>query len=139
MHHATVSSAVVPLERKTPSGPVKSCPNMAPRPRREAAVFNKSLTSIKQTRSRPCQVKGIRDPGVTHPVNVPTHHATVPRVDTIHPADATITAGTTAVVLHLTVTGLVTTTLHPRSGRWTPNQDQYNQCLCSLPHRRHRN
>ena len=47
MHRATVSSAVVPLERKTPSGPVKSRPNMAPRPGREAAVFNER-TSIKQ-------------------------------------------------------------------------------------------
>ena len=30
MHHAAVSNAIVPLERKTPSGPVKSRPNMAP-------------------------------------------------------------------------------------------------------------
>ena len=56
---------------------------MAPCPGREATVFNESLTSIKQTGSWPCQVKGIWDPGVTHPVNVPTHHATVPRVDTV--------------------------------------------------------
>ena len=145
MHHAAVSSAVMPLKRKTPSGPVNSHSNMAPHPRREATVFNESLTSLKQTSSWPCQVKGIRDPRVTHPVNVPAHHATVPRVDTIHPADATLTAGanptagTAAVVPHLTVTGLITVTLHPGNGRWTPNQDQYNQRLCSLPHRRCRN
>ena len=82
MHHGAVSSAVVPLKRKTHRGFMKSCQNMAPHPRREAAVFNKSLTSIKQTRSQPHQVKGIWDPGVTHPANVPAHHATVPRVDT---------------------------------------------------------
>ena len=145
MHHATVSSAVVPLERKTPSGPVKSCPNMAPCPRREAAVFNKSLTSIKQTGSRPNQVKGVQDPGVTHPANMPALHATIPRVDTIHPADAALTAGANpiagaaAIVPHLTMTGLITMTLRPRNSQWTPNQDQYNQCLCSLPHRRCQN
>ena len=139
MHHAAVSSAVVPLERKTPSGPMKSCPNMAPHPGREAAVFNESLTSIKQTEFRPCQVKGIRDPGVTHPANVPADHATIPRVDTIHPADAALTAGATAIVPHLTMTGLVIVTLHPRNGQWTPNQDQYNQRLRSLLHRTCRN
>ena len=64
MHHATVSSAVVPLERKTPSRPMKSHPNMARHPRREAAVLNER-TSIKQIGFRPCQVKGIWDPGVT--------------------------------------------------------------------------
>ena len=112
MHHAAVSSAVVPLERKTPSGPMKSRPNMARRPGREATVLNER-TSIKQTRFRPCQVKGIRDPGVTHPANVPAHHATIPRVDTIHPADATLTAGTAAIVPHLTVTGFVIATPHP--------------------------
>ena len=68
-----------------------------------------------------------------------THHATVPRVDTFHPADAALTAGTAAVVPHLTMTDLMIVTPHPRNGRWTPNQDQYNQCLCSLPHRRRRN
>ena len=145
MHHAAVSSAVVPLERKTPSGPIKSRQNMAPRPGREAAVFKESLTSIKQTGSRPCQVKGIWDPGVTQPANVPAHHATVPRVDTVHRADAALTAGAdptagaAAIVPHLTMTGLVTVTLRPGNGQWTPNQDQYNQCLRSLPHRRHRN
>ena len=138
MHHAAVSNAVVPLERKTPSGPMKSCPNMAPRPGREVAVFNKR-TSIKQTRFRPRQVKGIRDPGVTHPANVPTHHATIPRVDTVHPADTALTAGATAVVPHLTVTSLMIMTLRLGSGQWTPNQDQHNQCPHSLPHRRHRN
>ena len=138
MHHATVSNAIVPLERKTPSGPVKSRPNMAPCPGREAAVFNER-TSIKQTGFRPCQVKGVWDPGVTHPVNMPAHHATVPRVDTIHPADATLTAGAAAVAPHLTMTGLVIVTLRPGNGRWTPNQDQYNQHLHSLPHRRRRN
>ena len=131
MHHAAVSSAVVPLERKTPSGPMKSHPNMAPHPGREAVVFDKSLTSIKQTGSWPRQVKGVRDSGVTHPVNMPAHHATIPRVDTIHPADATLTAGATAVVPHLTMTGLITATLHPGNGRWTPNQDQHNQRLQS--------
>ena len=108
---------------KTPSRPMKSHPNMVPHPGREAAVFNKSLTSIKQTRSQPRQVKGIWDPGVTHPANVPAHHATISRVDTVHPADATLTAGAAAVVSHLTVTGPGTITLHPRNGRWTPNQD----------------
>ena len=49
---------------------------MAPRPRREAAVFNER-TSIKQTGFRPRQVKGVWDPGVTHPVNMPAHHATI--------------------------------------------------------------
>ena len=135
MHHAAVSNAIVPLERKTPSGPMKSCLNMAPRPGREAAVFNER-TSIKQTGFRPCQVKGIQDPGVIHPANVPAHHATVPRVDTVHPADTTLTAGATAIAPHLTVTGLVIATLHLGSSRWTPNQDQYNQRLHSLPHRR---
>ena len=38
-----------------------------------------------------------------------------------------------AAVPHLTMTVLVTVTLHPGNGRWTPNQDQYNQCLCSTP------
>ena len=95
---------------------------MAPCPGREAAVFNE-WTSIKQTGFRPHQVKGVWDPGVTHPVNVPAHHATVPRVDTIRPADATLTAGTTAVVPHLTMTGLVIMTLCSRNGQWTPNQD----------------
>ena len=85
------------------------------------------------------QVKGIQDPGVTHPANVPTHHATIPRVDTIHPADAALTAGTTAIVPHLTVTGLMITTLRSGNSQWTPNQDQYNQCLCSLLHRRCQN
>ena len=94
MHHATVSNAVVPLERKTPSGPMKSHPNMVPCPGREAAVFNKR-TSIKQTRFWPCQEKGVQNPRVTHPANVPAHHATIPRVDTVHPADTTLTAGTT--------------------------------------------
>ena len=135
MHHAAVSNAVVPLKRKTPSGPMKSHPNMAPCPRREAAVFNER-TSIKQTRFRPCQVKGIRDPGVTHPVNMPAHHATVLRVDTVHPADSTLTAGATAIVPHLTVTSLVIMTLCLGSSRWTPNQDQHNQHPHSLPHRR---
>ena len=93
-----------------------------PHPRREATVFNESLTSIKQTGSQPYQVKGIRDPRVTHPANMPAHHATIPRVDTIHPADAALTAGTTAIVPHLTVTGLVTATLRPGNGQWTPNQ-----------------
>ena len=69
MHHAAASNTVVPLESKTPSGPVKSCLNMAPCPRREATVSNER-TSIKQTGFRPCQVKGIWDPGVTHPANV---------------------------------------------------------------------
>ena len=136
MHHATVSSAVVPLERKTPSGPVKSCPNMAPCPGRESAVFNESLTNIKQTGPWPRQVKGIRNPGVTHPVNVPAHHATIPRVDTIPPADATLTAGIAAIVPHPTVTGLITVTLCPGNGQWTSSKDQYNQCLCSLLHRK---
>ena len=138
MHHAAVSNVVVPLERKTPSRPVKSCPNMAPCPGREAAVFNKK-TSIKQTGFRPHQVKGLQDPRVTHPANVPAHRATVPRVDTVHPADATLTAGAAAVAPHLTVTSLMIATLCPRNSRWTPNQDQYNQHLCSLQHRRHRN
>ena len=138
MHHAAVSNAVVPLERNTPSGPVKSHPNMAQHPGREATVFNER-TSIKQTRFWPHQVKGVRDPRVTHPVNMPAHHATIPRVDTVHPADAALPAGAAAVVPHLTVTNLVTTTLHPGNGRWTPNQDQYNPRLCSLPHRRRRN
>ena len=138
MHHAAVSNAVVPLERKTPSGPVKSHLKMAPHPGREATVFNER-TSIKQTRFRPRQVKGVRDPGVTHPANVPTHNATVPRVDTVHPADATLTAGATAVAPHLTVTGLVITTLRLGSGQWTPNQDQHNQRPHSLLHRRHQN
>ena len=40
MHHATVSNAVVPLERETQSGPMNSRPNMAPCPGREATVFN---------------------------------------------------------------------------------------------------
>ena len=142
MHHAAVSSAVVPLERKTPSGPVKSHPNRAPHPEREAAVFNEIL---KQTGSQPHLVEGVRDPGVIHPANMPAHHATVPRVDIIHPADAALTAGTdptasTAVTVpHLTMTGLITVTLHPGNSQYTPNQDQYNQCLCSLPHRRHQN
>ena len=105
MHHATVSNAIVPLERKTPSRPMKSHLNMAPHPGREATVFNER-TSIKQTGFRPRQVKGIRDPGVTHPANVPAHHTTIPRVDTIHPADATLTAGTTAIAPHLTMTTL---------------------------------
>ena len=135
MHYATASNAVVPLEMKTPSGPMKSHPNMAPHPGREATVFNER-TSMKQTRFQPHQVKGVRDPRVTHPVNVPTHNATVPRVDTIHPADATLTAGAAAVAPHLTMTGLVIVTLCPRNGRWTPNQDQYNQPLHSLSHRR---
>ena len=138
MHHAAVSNAVVPHERKTPSRPVKSRPNMAQHPRREAAVFNER-TSIKQRGFRLCQVKGVRDPGVTHSANVPTHHATIPRVDTIHPADATLTAGAAAIVPHLTMTSLVIMTLHPRNGQWTPNQDQHNQHLHSLPHRRCRN
>ena len=138
MHHAAVSSTIVPLERKTPSRPMKSHLNMAPRPGREAAVFNER-TSIKQTGFQPRQVKGIRDPRVTHPANVPAHHATIPRVDTIHPADAALTAGTAGIVPHLTVTGLVIMTLRPGNGQWTPNQDQYNQPLHSLLHRRHRN
>ena len=111
---------------------------MAPRPGREATVFNER-TSIKQTGFQPRQVKGVRDPGVTHPANVPAHHATIPRVDTVHPADAALTAGAAAVAPHLTVTGIMIVTLHPGNGRWTPNQDQYNQCLHSLPHRRHQN
>ena len=135
MHHATVSNAIVPLERKTPSGPVKSHLNMAPRPGREVAVFNKR-TSIKKTGFWPRKVKGVRDPGVTYPANMPAHHATVPRVDTICPADTTVTAGTAAIAPHLTLTSLVIMTLHLASGRWTPNQDQHNQCLHSLPHRR---
>ena len=138
MHHAAVSSAVVPLERKTPSGPTKSRPNMARRPGREAAVLNER-TSIKQTRFRPRQVKGIWDPGVTHPANMPAHHATVPRVDTVHPADAALTAGAAAVAPHLTVTSLVIATPCPGNSWWTPNQDQYNQCLRNLPHRRRQN
>ena len=138
MHHAAVSSAVVPLERKTPSGPMKSHLNMAPCPGREAAVFNER-TSIKQTGFRPRQVKGVRDPGVTHSANVAAHHATVSRVDTVHPADAALTAGAAAIVPHLTMTGLVIATLCPGNSRWTPNQDQYNQRLCSLPHRRRQN
>ena len=85
---------------------------------------------------RPCQVKGIWDPGVTHPANVPAHHTTVPRVYTIRPADAALTAGTAAIAPHLTVTGLVIVTLHPRNGRWTPNHDQHNQLQHSPPHRR---
>ena len=136
MHRATASSTIVPLERKTPSGPMKSHPNTAPCPRREAAVFNESLTSIKQTGPQPRQVKGVRDPGVTHPAIVLTHHATAPRVDIVHPADAAPTVGATAPVPHLTMTGLITVTLHPGNGWWTPNQDQYNQHQCSLPHRR---
>ena len=103
---------------------------MAPHPGREAAVFN-DRTSMKQTGFRPHQVKGIRDPRVTHPANVPVHNATIPRVDTVHPADAALTAGTAAVAPHLTMTGLLIVTLRPRNGRWTPNQDQYNQCLQS--------
>ena len=138
MHHATVSSAVVPLERKTPSGPVKSRPNMAPHPGREVAVF-KGRTSIKQTGFWPCQVKGVRDPRVTHPENVPAQHTTIPRVDTIHPANATLTAGATAIAPHLTVTGLMIMTLRLGSSWWTPNQDQHNQCPHSLPHRRCQN
>ena len=125
MHHATVSNAVVPLERKTPSGPMKSCPNMAPHPGREVTVFNER-TSIKQTEFQPHQVKGLQDPRVTHPANMPIHHATIPRVDTVHPADAALTAGATAVVPHLTVTGLMIATLCLRSSQWTPNQDQHN-------------
>ena len=117
MHHAAVSSAIVLLKRKTPSGPMKSCPNTAPHPGREAAVFNESLTSIKQTGSQPHQVKGVRDPGVTHPVNMPTHHATVPRVDTVHPADAALTAGAAAVVPHLNMTGLITATARSHKSR----------------------
>ena len=78
MHHAAVSNTIVPHKRKTPSGPMKSCPNMAPCPGREATVFNER-TSIKQTGFRPGQVKSIRDPRVTHPANVPAHHATIPR------------------------------------------------------------
>ena len=138
MHHATVSNAIVPLERMTPSGPMKSHLNMAPHPGREAAVFYER-TSIKQTGFWPHQVKGIRDPGVTHPANMPTHHATIPRVDTIHPADAALTAGTTAIAPHLTMTSLVIVTLHLGSGRLTLNQNQYNQRLHSLPHRRCQN
>ena len=138
MHHATVSSAVVPLERKTPSGPAKSCQNMARHPGREAAVLNER-TSIKQIGFWPRQVKGIRDPGVTHHVNVPAHHATIPRVDTVHPADAALTVGTAAVAPHLAVTDLMIVTPCPGNGQWTPNQDQYNQRLCSLPHRRRQN
>ena len=84
---------------------------MAPHPGREVAVF-KGRTSIKQTGFWPRQVKGIRDPRVTHSVNMPAHHATVPRVDTIHPGDATLTAGVTAIAPHLTMTGFVITTLH---------------------------
>ena len=137
-HSFKCRSAVVPLERKTPSGPMKSHLNMAPCPGREATVFNER-TSIKQTGFQPRQVKGVRDPRVTHPANVPAHHTTVPRVDTVHPADAALTAGAAAVVPHLTVTGLVIATLHPRNSQWTPNQDQYNQRLHSLLHRRHRN
>ena len=76
MPHAAVSSAVVPLDRKTPSRPMKSHPNTAPHPGKEAAVFTRSQTSIKQTGSWSHQVKGVWVPGVTHPVNVPTHHAT---------------------------------------------------------------
>ena len=123
MHHAAVSNAIVPLKKKTPSGPMKSRPNMASRPGREATVFNE-WTSINQTGFWPHQVKGVRDPGVTHPANVPAHHTTIPRVDTVHPADATLTAGAAAVVPHLTMTGLVIVTLRPGNGRWTPNQDQ---------------
>ena len=128
----------MPLERKTPSGPMKSHLNMAPCPRREAAVFNER-TSIKQTGFQSRQVKGIWDPRVTHPANLPTHHATVLRVDTVHPADATLTAGATAIAPHLTMTGNVIATLHLGSGQWTPNQDQHNQCPHSLPHRRCQN
>ena len=129
MHHATVSNTIVPLERKTPSGPVKSHPNMAPQPGREATVFNER-TSIKQTGFRPRQVKGIRDPGVTHPANMPIHHATIPRVDTIHLADAALTAGTAGVAPHLTMTGLMIETTSqkqpvdpkPRPTQPTPTQ-----------------
>ena len=138
MHYATASNAVVPLERKTASEPMKSRPNMAPRPGREAAVFNER-TSMKQTGFRPRQVKGIWDPRVTHSANVPTHNATIPRVDTVYPADTALTAGTAGVVPHLTMTGLVIMTLHPGNGRWTPNQEQYNQRLHSLLHRRCQN
>ena len=138
MHHAAVSNAIVTLERETPSGPMKSRPNMAPHPRREATVFNE-WRSIKQTRVRPRQIKGIRDPRVTHTANVPTHHATIPKVDTACPADAVHTAGTAAIVPHLTVTGLVITTQRPGNSRWTPNQDQHNQLQYSLPHRRCQN
>ena len=49
MHHAAVSNAIVPLKRKTPSGPMKNHPNTAPHPRREAVVFNESMINIKQT------------------------------------------------------------------------------------------
>ena len=87
MHHATVSSTVVPLEKKTLSGPMKSHPDTAPCPGREAVVFTVSQTSIKQTGPWPHQVIGIRDPGVIHPIDEPTHHATTPRVDTVHPVD----------------------------------------------------
>ena len=138
MHHAAVSNAVVPLERETPSGPMKSHPNMAPCPGREATVFNE-WRSVKQTGFWPRQVKGIRNPGVTHPANVPAHHTTDPKVDTACPADAALTAGAAGVAPHLTMTGLVIATLRPGNGRWTPNQDQHNQLQHSLLHRRRRN
>ena len=120
-------------------------PEYGTTPQERGRNLHKSLTSIKQTGSQPRQVKGVWDPRVTHPTNVPAHHATVPRVDTIHPAETALTAGAdptagaTAVVPHLTMTGLVTKTLRPENGQWTRNQDQYNQCLHSLPHRRRRN
>ena len=101
-------------------------------------VFNE-WTSIKQTRFRPHQVKDVWDPRVTHPANMPAHHTTIPRVYTICPADAALTAGTTAVAPHLTVTSLVIITLHPRNSQWTPNQDQHNQLQHSPPHRRRQN
>ena len=102
-------------------------------------VFNESLTNIKQTDPRPHQVKGVWDPRVTHPVNVPAHHVTVPRVDTVPPADATLTAGIAATVTHLTMTVLANATLRLGNGQWTSSKDQYNQHLHSLPHRRCQN